>query len=184
MKTLTLLSLSFLFYSCGFAPQSTSRDKTHVYRLPFETGKKVLMVQAYKSLFSHINDIALDFKVKKGTRICAARAGIVIATKEDSHKHGLSAKYLAEGNHIMIEHDDGSIAWYWHLQHNGVAVNLGQRVEAGEYIGLSGHTGFSAFPHLHFEVRDRNGKQIFTRFYTESGIEYLKAGRFYRAVDP
>ncbi len=48
---------------------------------------------------------------------------------------------------------DGSIAYYWHLQKDGVLVNIGDTVQTGQWIGLSGNTGYSAFPHLHFEVQ-------------------------------
>jgi hypothetical protein len=174
---------SFVLISCGTSYNVTDSDHSFIYRLPWEENKKFLLVQSYHSLFSHIDDIALDFKMKKGTKIYAARSGRIVQTKADSDRHGLSAKYLADGNHIIIEHDDGSFAWYWHLQQNGVAVKQGQYVSAGELIGYSGHTGFSAFPHLHFEVHNRNGKQVPTRFYTQNGIEYLRPGHFYKAVN-
>ena len=54
-------------------------------------------------------------------------------------------------NRVVIEHADGTFAIYAHLRQGGPA-RVGQRVESGDQIGLSGDTGFSTGPHLHFEV--------------------------------
>lgn len=156
-----------------------TNDKTYVYALPFEQGKKVYLVQAYDSKLSHKGEFALDFKVKKGTVICAAREGKVIAARSDSDKGGLNPENLSDGNYISIQHSDGSIAHYWHLQKNGVKVNVGDEVLKGQQIGNSGNTGYSAFPHLHFEVV-QNGEQVPTRFQTRKGIRYLRPSKFYR----
>lgn len=159
-------------------------DSSYVYTLPFLNNKKVFLIQGYNSLFSHKNEKALDFKVKKGTTICAAREGVVRSLKKDSDKHGLNPENISDGNYISIEHSDGSTALYYHLQKDGVLVNVGDTVKAGQPIGFSGHTGYSAFPHLHFEVQgyDANGTygQLPTRFYTQKGIIYLRPGKFYR----
>jgi murein DD-endopeptidase MepM/ murein hydrolase activator NlpD len=161
-------------------------DTSYIYTLPFEHKKKVFLVQAYESSFSHKGERALDFKVKVGTRICAARAGIVIAATEDSDKGGLKPENLSDGNYISIKHNDGSTAYYWHLQKDGALVNVGDTVQTGQWIGLSGNTGYSAFPHLHFEVQGPNSSgshvQLPTRFYTQRGVIYLSPGRFYRSL--
>jgi murein DD-endopeptidase MepM/ murein hydrolase activator NlpD len=159
-------------------------DSSFIYNLPFENRKKVFLVQAYESGFSHKSERALDFKIKKGTTICAAREGIVIALREDSDKGGLKDENLSDGNFISIQHIDGSVAHYWHLQKDGVLVNKGDTVIAGQPIGLAGNTGYSAFPHLHFEVQGYDSKgdyvQLATRFYTNKGVIYLRPGKFYR----
>jgi murein DD-endopeptidase MepM/ murein hydrolase activator NlpD len=161
-------------------------DSSPVYLLPFEKGKKVFLIQAYESKMSHKGERALDFKVKKGTKICAARDGVVIAARKNSDEGGLKPENLSDGNYVSIKHKDGSIAHYWHLKKDGVAVNIGDTVFAGQLIGESGNTGYSAFPHLHFEVvsSDSNGnyKQLATRFKTKSGIKYLRPAKFYRVI--
>lgn len=58
------------------------------------------------------------------------------------------------GLHVRIHHKDGSMTIYGHLTKAYVAY--GVRVSAGERIGLSGTTGFSSAPHLHFEYRPPN----------------------------
>ena len=160
------------------------KDTSYIYTLPFEHKKKVFLIQGYESSFSHKGEKALDFKVKKGTKVCAARGGVVTAIRKDSGKGGLKPENLSDGNYITIQHDDRSVAWYWHLQQDGVMVNIGDTVKTGQWIGLSGNTGYSAFPHLHFEVQgyDAPGsyKQLPTRFFTQHGAIYLRPGKFYR----
>ena len=51
----------------------------------------------------------------------------------------------------MIKHDNGLYTAYGHL--SGFNVNVGQRVSRGQQIAISGSTGISTGPHLHFEVR-------------------------------
>jgi murein DD-endopeptidase MepM/ murein hydrolase activator NlpD len=160
-------------------------DSSPIYSLPFERGKKVFLIQAYDSKMSHKGELALDFKVKKGTKICAARDGVVIALRSNSDRGGLKPENLSDGNYISIRHADGSVAHYWHLQKNGVLVNTGDSVQKGQVIGLSGNTGYSAFPHLHFEVSGYDAAGQFrhlpTRFQTKKGVLYLRPGKFYRS---
>lgn len=157
-------------------------DSTYVYSLPYEVGERIYLAQAYNSSFSHKDELSLDFKMKPGTKIHAGRNGQVVAIKEDSNEGGLKDKYLSKGNHIIIQHDDGSYGGYWHLQQNGALVEEGDIVERGQLIGKSGHTGYSAFPHLHFWVyKFVDGKKVTipTRFETEYGVKYLKPSRKY-----
>ena len=133
-------------------------DTSYIYQLPFSKHKKVFLIQAYESNLSHKGEVALDFKIG-----------------------GLKPENLSDGNFISIQHSDGSVAHYWHLQKEGALAKVGDVVVKGQLIGLSGNTGYSAFPHLHFEV-NQNGKQIPTRFQTKKGAKYLRPSKFYRAV--
>lgn len=152
-------------------------DSSYVYALPYAVGTKHRLVQGYFSRFTHRNRAALDFKMKKGTAIYAARGGVVARIKEDGDKGGLDAAYRQFGNNIIINHNDGTRAGYWHLQHNGIVVNVGDTVQQGQLIGYSGNTGYTAFPHLHFIVwksEAGNWRQIGTRFLTRKGVKYLR----------
>jgi len=162
----------------GRAPKDTS----YVYWLPYESGKRYLLVQASNSKMSHRDELSADFKMKNGEAICAARDGVIIALRSDSDKGGLHEENLADGNFIKVQHNDGSIAKYWHLQKDGVEVKVGDKVEKGQVIGKSGNTGYTAFPHLHFQIVDKSGKQILPRFYTKKGIKYLRPGKWYRCI--
>jgi murein DD-endopeptidase MepM/ murein hydrolase activator NlpD len=158
-------------------------DTSYVYSLPYEEGKTFRVIQGYFSSFTHKERAALDFNMKKGTKILAARGGVVVRVKEDGTKGGLKSKYRSHGNNIVIEHADGSRAGYWHLQHNGALVNVGDTVKKGQVIALSGKTGYAWVPHLHFLVwKYESGKwqQIATRFQTSGGIKYLRSWKKYK----
>lgn len=159
-------------------------DTSYVYALPFEEGRSYFLVQGYFSRFSHKERAALDFKMKRGTKICAAREGVVVRVKEDGDRGGWNRKYRPDGNNIVIEHPDGSRAGYWHLQKDGALVNVGDTVQKGQVIALSGKTGYAVLPHLHFLVWNyddkRQWQQVPTRFQTSKGIKYLQSWKRYR----
>jgi len=161
-------------------------DTSYVYSLPYEEGKSYLLVQGYFSRLSHKERAALDFKMKRGTKICAAREGVVVRVKKDGDRGGWNKKYRSYGNNIVIQHPDSSRAGYWHLQKESALVNAGDTVKKGQVIGLSGKTGYAFFPHLHFLVWrfDNMGKwqQVPGRFQTGKGIKYLKPLHKYRNI--
>jgi murein DD-endopeptidase MepM/ murein hydrolase activator NlpD len=163
-------------------------DSSFVYHLPYGQNKNHLLVQGYFSRYTHKNRAALDFKMKKGTKVCAVRDGVVVRLKQDGNKGGSNAKYRAFGNFVVVQHADSSRTGYWHLQYNGVMVKVGDSVKQGQVIGLSGKTGYTYFPHLHFIVWRYNKKgdwqQIGSRFQTNKGIRYLRPFRFYRNTKP
>ncbi|PCJ65877.1 MAG: hypothetical protein COA58_07285 [Bacteroidetes bacterium] len=195
IKTLVLI-ISLFIATISFAqvPNKTVKDlkggrvendTTPIYRLPWKVGMKVLLVQGWQSNLSHRGELAQDFKMKVNTPIYAARDGIVTQVKSDGKKAGLKEEYLSEGNNIVIMHCDSTFAGYWHLNYSGVFVSIGDTITQGQKIGLSGHTGYSAFPHLHFMVfkydKERR-RTIPIRFQTRKGPRYIRPGRRYRAV--
>ena len=158
-------------------------DTSHVYLLPYPAGKKYRVIQGYFSRFTHKERAALDFNLKRGDTICAAREGRVVRVKEDGKRGGLNRKYRPDGNNIVIQHPDGSRAGYWHLQYQGAWVNPGDSVSAGQPIALSGKTGYALSPHLHFLVwRYEKGQwqQVPTRFATHRGTLYLRGWKKYK----
>jgi murein DD-endopeptidase MepM/ murein hydrolase activator NlpD len=158
-------------------------DTSHVYALPYGNGRSYRLMQGYFGSFSHKERAALDFNMKRGTKIYAAREGVVIRLKEDSDRGGWSKKYRPDGNNVVILHPDGSRAGYWHLQKDGVLVNVGDSVKKGQLIALSGKTGYAVMPHLHFLVWtsiNGNWQSTPTRFQTSRGIKYLRPWRKYR----
>lgn len=132
------------------------RKSEPVYRLPYEAGKSYIMSQGFdKGTHSGDGRFAYDFMMKIGSKICASRAGKVVEVKEDESEGGQDPKYVDKANLVKIDHGDGTAARYAHLQKDGVLVELGDWVEAGDGIALSGATGFVGGPHLHFQVNRR-----------------------------
>ena len=92
-----------------------------------------------------------DMAGAANTPIRAAKGGVVKVSRD------MTTSY---GKWIEIQHDDGTRSRYAHM--NKRLVQVGDRVEAGQQIGKMGSTGNSTGNHLHFEVLDKNGKQVDT----------------------
>ncbi|RMB07723.1 M23 family metallopeptidase [Eilatimonas milleporae] len=96
-------------------------------------------------------------------RVLAAAAGTVRGTRDglaDAQvtKDGRDAlEPQACGNGVRIDHGGGWQTMYCHLKQGSVSVSQGQRVEAGQPLGLVGSSGLSSFPHLHFQVMRQEG---------------------------
>ena len=132
---------------------SGKHDDQYVYELPFSPGTAYNLSQGYNGTKTHQGKNALDFTMPEGTTVLAARAGVVVRVKEDSDQGCGSSRCQKMGNLVTIMHEDGSFADYLHLKYQGVTVELGDTVETGDPIALSGNTGWSTGPHLHFMVQ-------------------------------
>ena len=95
----------------------------------------------------------IDIAVPTGTPVRAALPGVV--TKATYNAGGY-------GYYVMIDHGNGMVTLYAH--NSKLLVNVGDTVEAGDTVSLSGSTGRSTGPHLHFEVRV-NGQRVNPRSY-------------------
>lgn len=91
----------------------------------------------------------VDYAMEEGTPLGAVMNGIVkkVADYGDTNA----------GKTVMLELEDGNMAIYGHLSE--FAVKEGDIVEQGQLIGLSGNSGFSTGPHLHFAIKE-NGEFI------------------------
>lgn len=165
-------------------------DDRFVYSLPYTPGQAFLVSQADDGAFSHTGPErhAIDWQMPEGTPVLAARGGIVVETKDDSSAGGADRSFENSANYILIQHSDGTIGNYAHLLKHGVKVKVGQTVNTGDVIGLSGNTGFSSGPHLHFSVfKTRNGREresIAIRYRTANATaERLASGKVYLAPD-
>ena len=124
-----------------------------VYQLPYTEGEAHRVLQGFNGEFSHTDRFAIDWAMPIGTRIMAARAGIVILVVDKHPSGGADPSHLGLANKIWILHDDGTVGVYAHMVADGARVVPGQEVESGDRIGRSGNSGLSSRPHLHFEVR-------------------------------
>lgn len=88
----------------------------------------------------------IDLSAPSGSAVFAADTGLVVFA-------GWTG--VGYGNTVMIDHGNGYRTLYAHLSQ--VSTYCGARVEKGKLIGLSGSTGNSSGPHLHFEVRVPGG---------------------------
>ena len=95
----------------------------------------------------------MDLAVPTGTPIRAALPGTVTASKYNAGGYGY---------YVMIDHGNGLSTLYGHC--SKLLARVGQAVEAGDIIALSGNTGRSTGPHLHFEVRV-SGERTDPRYY-------------------
>ena len=125
-----------------------------LYLFPYANGTRHRLIQAYGSSLSHtgLERYALDFYMEIGTPVHAARAGVIARIEESNDKGCWEKGCGAYANFVVILHDDGTTGEYYHLQKDGALVDVGQRVSAGQEIALSGNTGHTTMPHLHFAV--------------------------------
>lgn len=164
-------------------------DDEQLYRLPYENGKSYRVLQGYGSRFSHVGleQYAVDFNMSVGTPVHAARAGVVARIEESSDIGCWEDGCGAYANYIVILHDDGTTGEYYHLQQNGALIDVGDHIIAGQKIALSGNTGHTTMPHLHFAVYRAaewgNTQSIPVRFLSSAGIvERPRRGGRYQAV--
>jgi len=143
----------------------------NTYSLPFN--KKDLIKAISHPRGAHQGHLknAIDFALPEGANIYASQNGKVVLVKEDSNEGGIDPKYNDDKyfNYISIEHKNGEISEYMHLQHNSAKVKVGDKVKKGQLIALNGNTGFSTTPHLHFHVAKLDSEK-----YPEIGWETLE----------
>ncbi len=199
MKTPWLFSLAFatlvVLGGLGCAEHDNRRLKTACgevalntfqseYHLPYQNGKAAVVTQGFCGRAGHQGprQFAYDFALEIGTEVQAARAGKVVEAY-DGTKDSLGGR----SNFVKIEHGDGTLAYYAHLKFNSVVVKIGDKVEKGQMIALSGNSGNSTGPHLHFEVREAKSTlstiPVFFMDTPESSTGLLKEGRVYSKSD-
>ena len=156
------------------------------YAIPFPPGRYVVL-QGPGGSYSHFagsgNENAVDWEVPEGTVVCAAREGGVVGVRDDSTFSGRDPKFKPLANYVIIKHADGTFADYRHLQSGGAKVKIGDEVKVGQPIGLSGNTGYSTQPHLHFAVfQGVDGRKVTLpfRLKTDRGLftEFIRGRKY------
>lgn len=106
-------------------------------------------------------DIAVrDFSlVARGVPVRAAAAGVVLRVRDGmadaAEGGGTAGNDIAGrecGNGLVIDHGRGWTTQYCHLRRDSVAVRPGDRVAAGDAVGMVGQSGLAEFPHVHIQV--------------------------------
>ncbi|MFG2430938.1 peptidoglycan DD-metalloendopeptidase family protein [Streptomyces sp. NPDC048590] len=125
----------------GTPATGTSESNTSGYAAPVENPNVTTQYRASGASWSSGYHTGSDFQAASGTSVRSIGPGTVVSA-------GWSGSY---GNEVVIQHSDGMYSQYAHL--SSLEVSAGQTVTGGQQIGLSGSTGNSTGPHLHFEVR-------------------------------
>ncbi len=95
----------------------------------------------------------LDFyDMDEGIPVLSAASGYVVYRHDGEFDRRTAWVNGVQANGVIVQHPDGSEAWYWHMRKNSVRVAVGDSVTVGDTLGLVGSSGFSSGPHLHFEV--------------------------------
>lgn len=146
-----------------------AQPQPYVYRLPYRAGETYAVLQGFHGAFSHrgSNEYAIDFDCPVATRVLAARPGIVVASNAAALGAGTTPEFLEyrRTNFVLVLHDDGTLGEYMHLAPGSVEVGPGERVERGQELALSGNTGFSSTPHLHFQVMTASDDGVSARSF-------------------
>lgn len=107
-----------------------------------------------KRLYTSGTHNGVDFGTPIGTPVKAALSGTVIGTGNTDIQPGC----YSFGKWVMVSHSNGLSTIYGHL--SSISVSQGDNVATGDLLGLSGNTGYSTGPHLHFGVYATQGTRI------------------------
>jgi len=176
---------SFFTWGSPTAHQATNQ----LYRLPFAPGCSFRVVQGNDGAFSHKGEdrFAIDFAMPEGTPVLAARDGFVVLVRDGFDIGAPDPGYKKRANLIFVRHSDATIGEYLHLLKGGTKVRIGTTVRAGQVLALSGNSGYTQGPHLHFMVfraKDSKARESLPiRFVTKEGSELvLEEGKSYAAA--
>ncbi len=135
---------------------------------------KFKVTQGWQGKFTHNGPksrYAMDVSMPIGTPIIAVKDGTIVDMKIDSDKGGNNVKYRPFANFIRVKHDDGTMSIYVHLSCRSNRLNVGDRVRKGEVLALSGNTGYTTGPHLHFAMQTNTEQGLQGIKYKLNGIE-------------
>ncbi|MFA6979306.1 MAG: peptidoglycan DD-metalloendopeptidase family protein [Ignavibacteriaceae bacterium] len=155
MKTFVVVSLFCLLLTSCKHNSSESEDALSPveakYVLPFPVGSEYMCSLGFNNSISHNGSFryAVDFAMPIGTVITASRSGRVVYIVESNSDTDPTAGHE---NVVIVMHEDSTYARYVHLTTNGAMVTGSLTVKPGDTIGLSGNSGSSSAPHLHFDV--------------------------------
>ena len=171
-------ALYFIFISFMTGPSDFKiyppRERSP-YKLPWRAGVQRFVAQGNRSFTSHrdFHEYAWDFVMPNGTEILAARSGRVLKVDDGFDGIGLNS------NLIEIEHEDGQRSGYAHIRYRGALVKVGDLVQQGQPIALSGMVGQTIFPHVHFYVLNKEGTSSIPISFSDVVDGVPIAGHFY-----
>ncbi len=105
--------------------------------------------------------ILRNFKtMDSGVFIYAAADGRVFEVDDGHYDRSKIWVRGGLGNHVAIIHKNRVCTYYGHMMKHSLLVKMGDSVKTGQPIGKVGSSGYSSYPHLHFEVRDQHNVSI------------------------
>jgi poly-gamma-glutamate capsule biosynthesis protein CapA/YwtB (metallophosphatase superfamily) len=141
---------------------ATSSPTAYFTKSFFDPLDKIVNVGAFgnirKSGETSLQHLGTDLQASMDTKVYAINDGVVKAT----------LNLIDYGNTIIIDHGLGIFSLYLHL--DKFKVQTGQKISRGQIIGLSGNTGYSIAPHLHFSIK-ANGASV-------DPIKFISASQF------
>ena len=126
------------------------------YVFPFEKGVSAPVTssvgpRSQPTAGASTNHKGTDIGVPQGTEVHSISSGTVTnAGRGDAGGYG---------NWVRVQHDDGTVAIYGHLSKSDY-YSVGDRVDAGDVIALTGNEGVSTGPHLHLQVESSDGEVL------------------------
>jgi len=133
-----------------------------IMRLPFDTATvRVLSSGPAGHFAAGDGEFAWDFGLPIGAAVLCAKGGVVLRFADHFPEGRAEKSFRGKDNFIVIKHDDGTLGTYCHLLKSGIKVKQGERVQAGCVLGLSGNSGYSSGPHLHFHVATEADSHMF-----------------------
>ncbi|MFD9477474.1 MULTISPECIES: M23 family metallopeptidase [Streptomyces] len=123
------------------AAREEERKRLNTFVAPVDGSYVSTQYHAGGGMWSSGSHTGIDFHAASGTSVHAVGVGTVVEA-------GWGGAY---GNNVVIKHNDGTYTQYGHM--TSLNVSVGEQVTPGQQIGLSGSTGNSSGPHLHFEAR-------------------------------
>lgn len=90
-----------------------------------------------------------------GKRLNAPGSGKIITVVQDIHDNipGQFNREIPEGNHIVIDHENGEFSMLAHFKEGSIIVSIGDMVLKGQELGKAGNSGNSSEPHLHYQLQ-------------------------------
>ena len=133
------------------------------YRQPF-SGDYPITQRYGEKITDPKGHTGIDYACPTGTPVLASSAGSVFYTGWRNGGYGYC---------VFLKHPDGMVTIYEHMLQD-IPVQVGQQVQQSQVIGWSGSTGNSTGPHLHFEMRDAEGKAVDPMPYLQSVVDMDK----------
>lgn len=175
----TQLSSNFNYtyrYFKGCINPTVKNDFT--YLLPIKPGNGT---EAFMLTYFRINEqqpeakdwYAIGLKMNLGDTVYAARRGIVSHVRDTAHLKLSGYSYTSEENYLEIYHDDCSFGTYQVL--DKIFLNPGEKVEAGDPIGLVGGKNYTMGPHVRFLVSYNYQDMVSNKKEGEKGKKFYNA---------